>query len=705
MAFQLRTTSGTTPGSGSATAAGAATGPVGERRALRADIQGLRAVAVGLVVLFHLGVPFLPGGYVGVDVFFVISGFLITTHLAREIATTGRLRFGRFYARRIRRIVPVALVVAVVTFVVALLVASPLRFGRIAADAASAVLYVPNMWLALNGTSYLADSNESPYQQYWSLGVEEQFYLVWPAALVGLFLLARRRSGRPWPLVGAGVAGLAVLSLAASVVLTPTHQAWAFFSLPTRAWEFGAGALLALALARAPRAAVVPGVVRAAAGWSGLAALVVVAVVYDAQTAYPGYAAFVPVAATALVIAAGSFGPVRGGGGLLLDRRPMQYVGRISYSVYLWHWPVIIFAEMLWGHPGLPGGLALLAVTVLLSVVSHRCVEEPLRSGFGRGPFRASLSARRVIVSGLVTAVVLAAGFVGSAQLAGRVDLDAGRAAPAAGLTAPPVFTPYVPDDLVPSLRGAAADVSVLYGNGCMSDFVSSTIPDCVYGDPNGTDTMVLFGDSHAAQWFPAVDAYAAARGARLVVFTRSGCPSADVRVVSLNGAYPQCTAWRAAVLDRIAGLDPVLVITSTYDSFAMLAGRRSDSDTAVWQDGLQRTLGRLPAGRTVLMADTPHFPDAPSNCLALHLDDAGACAQPRSAAFSAEIGTASRAAATAAGVPVVDLNDHLCTDTVCGAIVGNRLLYRDQNHLAASLVQALAPVVAQRVDAARAIG
>ncbi|TKV61551.1 acyltransferase [Nakamurella flava] len=678
------------------------------RRELRTDIQGLRAVAVGLVVLFHLGVPFLPGGYVGVDVFFVISGFLITSHLAREVTGTGRLRFGRFYARRIRRIIPVALVVAVATFAVALLVSSPLRLERIAADAASAALYVPNMWLALNGTSYLTDSNESPYQQYWSLGVEEQFYLIWPALLVGLFLLARRRSGRPWRLLGVGVTALVLVSLAASVWFTPTRQAWAFFSLPTRAWEFGVGALLALLLlarAAGDQRWSVPAPVRATAGWLGLLVLVGVALVYDAQTTFPGSAAVLPVAATALVIAAGSFGPVTGGGGVLLDRAPMQFVGRISYSVYLWHWPVIVFATELWGPPGLLSGTVMLAVTVLLSMASYRFVEEPFRSGFGAGSFRAGLPSRTVIVAALVTALVLAAGFVGLGKLASRGELDAGRPAATGEPTAPPVFTPYVPDNLVPSLRAASSDVPVLYGDGCVLDFVTTRIPDCTYGDPNGTSTIVLFGDSHAAQWFPAVERYALDRQATLVVFTRSACPAADVRMSSPNGAYPQCDAWRSAVLDRIDALDPALVVTSNYDSFGFLAGRRSADDLPTWRAGVQRTLERLPAGRTVMMADTPHFADAPSNCLAAHLDDTAACALPRAEALNGEIREASAAAAAAAGVPMVDLLDHLCTDTTCGPIAGNRLLYRDVHHLGAAMVDALAPVIEQRLDAARSTG
>ena len=685
-------------------------GPAAPQRELRTDIQGLRAVAVGLVVLFHLGVPFLPGGYVGVDVFFVISGFLITTHLAREVGSTGRLQFGRFYARRIRRIIPVALVVAVVTFAVALLVSSPLRIARIAADAASAALYVPNMWLAFNGTSYLTDSNESPYQQYWSLGVEEQFYLMWPALLVGLFLLARRRSGRPLRLVGAGVGVLALVSLAASAWFTPTRQAWAFFSLPTRAWEFGVGALLAvLLLARAggtdPERWTVPAPVRAAAGWLGLLVLVGVALVYDAQTTFPGYAAALPVAATALVIAAGSFGPVTGGSGLVLDRSPMQFVGRISYSVYLWHWPVIVFAEEIWGPPGLLAGSGLLAVTVLLSMASFRFVEEPFRTGFGRGPFRAGLPPRRVIVAALVTALVLAAGFIGIGKLVSRGDLDAGRPAAGGAPTAPPVFTPYVPDNLVPSLRQASSDLPALYADGCVLDFVTTRIPDCTYGDPNGTSTIVLFGDSHAAQWFPAIERYASDRQAKLVVFTRSACPAADVRMASPNGAYPQCDAWRSTVLDRIAALDPALVVTSNYDSFGFLAGRRSADDVITWRAGLQRTLDRLPAGRTVMMADTPHFADAPSNCLAGHLDDTAACALPKDQAITGEIRQASAAAAAAAGVPMVDVLDHLCTDTTCAPIAGNRLLYRDAHHLGAAMVDALTPVIEERLDAARSGG
>ena len=216
----------------------------------RADIQGLRAIAVGLVLLYHAGVPGVPGGYVGVDVFFVISGFLISSHLLETIERDGRISFAQFYARRARRILPASFVVAGLTAVAVVAFFPPLGVERVLRDGLATVLYVPNIWFAAQNTDYLADHSPSPYQHYWSLGVEEQFYLLWPLILLLLALIVRRRRA----LVAGGIAVIAALSLAACIIMTQAQQPLAFFLLPTRAWELLAGALVGAAvLGRVPR--------------------------------------------------------------------------------------------------------------------------------------------------------------------------------------------------------------------------------------------------------------------------------------------------------------------------------------------------------------------------------------------------------------------------------------------------------------------
>jgi peptidoglycan/LPS O-acetylase OafA/YrhL len=291
-------------------------------RKFRPDIEGLRAVAVGLVVLHHAGVPWVPGGYVGVDIFFVISGYLMTVLLVGERERTGSIRLRLFYARRIRRLLPAAALVLMATIVGARVLLPPLAVPDMAKPAALTALFVSNIWFARTGTDYLADGEPSPFRHYWSLAVEEQFYLVWPVLLIlgYRWFRGRRRS------LAVSVGVLSGVSLAMCVVVTSMSQPWAFFGLPTRAWEFGVGALVALAGARL--LALPVGLSRGLT-WAGLLGIAVSALAYSESVAYPGWAAVLPVVATAAVLAGGA-ARVRGSAEVWLGRRPMQVIGPLS---------------------------------------------------------------------------------------------------------------------------------------------------------------------------------------------------------------------------------------------------------------------------------------------------------------------------------------------------------------------------------------
>src|SRR5215207_8385412 len=312
-------------------------GCVHETSRFRADVEGLRAAAVVAVVAYHAGLGGVGGGFVGVDVFYVLSGFLITGLLWEELDGTGRLRLGAFYARRARRLLPAAALVLVVTLVASAVWLSPLQVPVVARDAAAAALYVANYRFAAQRTDYLADASPSPLQHYWSLGVEEQFYLLWPLLLLVVFLAARR--GRRSATRAAGAA---------------VSQPWAFFSLPTRAWELAAGGLVALAASRLAR---LPGLAAATLGWLGLEAILWSITRFGPSTPFPGAAALFPVAGTAAVLAAGCAAP-RLGPDLVLRRWPLQLGGRLSYAWYLWHWPLLVLAPAVVGHPPEPGAKA-----------------------------------------------------------------------------------------------------------------------------------------------------------------------------------------------------------------------------------------------------------------------------------------------------------------------------------------------------------
>jgi peptidoglycan/LPS O-acetylase OafA/YrhL len=344
----------------------------------RGDIQGLRAVAVVLVLLSHTGLAFLPGGFVGVDVFFVISGFLITRLLVTEWERTGRISLTGFYARRAKRLLPAAGLVLAVSMLLTLFFLPKTRWAETGWDVVASGLYAMNWRLAEQAVDYLATGDApSILQHYWSLAVEEQFYLVWPLLLIAVGWTVRRfrgrNAGRPRVLLLV-LALIAVPSFAWSVHLTVSDPARAYFVSTTRIWELALGGALALLghhLARLPRRAA------AGLGWAGLGAIVAAAFWITPAMAFPGYLALVPTLGAAAVIAAGTAGPA--GPERLLDRRPMRAVGALSYSLYLWHWPLLITAEARFGELSVTAGLAVVLFSVLPAVATYHFLENPVR--------------------------------------------------------------------------------------------------------------------------------------------------------------------------------------------------------------------------------------------------------------------------------------------------------------------------------------
>ncbi|HEX4443427.1 MAG TPA: acyltransferase family protein [Galbitalea sp.] len=655
-------------------------------RPFRKDIQGLRAIAVLLVVIYHAGVPGIPGGYTGVDVFFVISGFLITGHLVSEIADTGRLQFGRFYARRVRRILPASFVVLALTLIASLIFIPPALVAKTVKDAAATALYVPNYSFAVQGTNYLAETAPSPFQHYWSLGVEEQFYLLWPALLFVVWLVVKRRRLKLVVVVGAVV----LVSLAYSIILTGQSQPWAFFSLPTRAWEFGIGGLVAIAgTATSSR---VPARLGAVLSWVSLAVVILGAVLLNASTPYPGSAAVIPVVGTAGVILFGGnaapYGPIA-----LLGTRVMQFVGAISYSLYLVHWPLLVIPEEAGGRTApLPllvtVGLGILAVP--LAWLLYRYVETPVRSGV----FFRKLRARTTLITAAATSLGVVAACLIAVVVVDHAPVSSDRVASPHKVASPyPSFTSYVPSNLTPALKSASTDVPILYSDGCHLEAPQTTVQKCAFGDLASKVTVALFGDSHAAQWFPALDKLADEHGFRLDVYTKSSCPSVDVPVVADGSPYTECTAWRSAVIARLKAAPPNLIVMSNLANYPDQPN--GGISKAQWAAGLAKTLSALPASsRTFLVSDTPNMMATPSICLSANVNNTGACAVPRSKAVDGAWRRSEADAAEAGGATVIDLNNFICNATLCGPIIGSALLYRDSTHLTASFVTTLAPAL-----------
>ena len=700
----------------------------------RTDIEGLRAVAVLAVVFFHAGVPGIDGGFAGVDIFFVVSGFLITGVLWRDVAATGRVGLAEFYGARARRLLPAGCVVLVATAVGAALLLPPLQARAVLGDGIASALYVGNYRLALHGTDYLAaDTPPSPFQHYWSLGVEEQFYLLWPALIIGVAWLVRRRTRRrgpdhapsttPYLVV---LALVATVSFALSLDWTRTLPPWAFFSLPARAWELAAGGLVALSVRHWRR---LPPVVAAAAGWAGLALIVFACLRLGEKTPYPGTAALLPVLGTVLVIGAGCATP-RLGVGRGLSLSPMRAVGRVSYSWYLWHWPVLLLAPIVLGRSlDLTDRLAMVMVSAGLAGLTLALVENPVRFA---APLRRSAS-RSLVLGGAVTAVAVCAALV--LLVARPVPVGHGAAAAALTVTAPvesatPAVDPRdaavhdmtaqvqaavaesaglqaVPSNLSPPLADAPADKPAVFVNGCVRSWLEVGQDECASGDVTSATTVALVGDSHAAMWAPAFETAAEQHHWRLETMGKVTCPLLDLPLTSpyLGREYSECEQWRGEILDRLRTERPRLVVLNM--------SRRYGADFGFsvyggpWLDSLTRLVTELRATGAAVLVLGP-VPDPQSTvptCLSAHLDDATACSPPRPVAVN-DAGVAAEAAATAAGGGrYADLTTLFCTTERCPVVVGNDLVYRDDNHLTLEHAQALSPVIAALADRALAPG
>jgi peptidoglycan/LPS O-acetylase OafA/YrhL len=692
----------------------------------RGDVEGLRALAVIVVVGYHARVAGFAGGFVGVDVFFVVSGYLITRLLLQELASNGRISLRGFWARRARRLLPASTLVIVATLLVGRSVLSPLALRSLATDAIAAATFVVNFVFANRlGDYFGAQAGEtapSPLLHFWSLAVEEQFYLVWPLVLVWL----TRRARQYRRLLFVVTVAAATSSILTAIWLTTTRPTWAFYLLPARAGELLVGAALAIAGTSLTR---VPEWWRATAGWVGLSGIAIAVVTFDATVPFPGTAVLVPVGATALVLLAG-VAPTRAPAPThSLGHPVLQWIGRHSYAIYLWHWPALVLAEAHYGPLLLPGRLLVVAMSVGLAVLSFRLVEDPVRHqrwlarragrGLALGAALCSLTLvvswttltedRRLDAGTIAAAPVLVASTTTTSPSAGEVAGLANAVAPTS--TTSPVAAPLsngdlatltttvqqilttaagaddVPANLRPSLAGAGGDRAQIYADGCVAIGVETAVEPCRYGDLDSDVELVLYGDSHAAQWFPALADLATARGVELVVMVKGGCPHAAVPIPTATLART-CPAWRDAAIAQLGTMHPEVLVTSSW--------ARYPNDDDEWRRGFTEVVDRLAAvtDHLVVLGDTPTGVAEPAGCLSRNVRRASACTRDRSDAVAAARQATERDVAAAAGATHVDPTDWLCGPDICPVIVGDLLLYRDATHLTTVATTWLRPLL-----------
>ena len=569
------------------------------------QIQGLRAIAVALVLLFHAG--WLPGGYIGVDVFYVISGYLITGLILRD----QNFSFAKFYARRAKRLLPASFLVLFLTALFFWFLAPVISRSQFSKDLLASTWYVSNYLYAHWQNDYQnLGATPSPLIHFWSLAVEEQFYLFWP---ILLFIFRNRVK-----LMVIVVTGLSFLS---SLLLIQNAPILAFYSLPTRAFELGFGSLLFLITSSNHS--------MKSSSWLGLIAILLAGFIFNSHTAFPGIPALLPLLGAGLII-------VSQKSNLFLELGLLQKLGDWSYSIYLWHWPILILPTLyLQRELNIIEKFGCLVLCLLLAFLTFRFIENPLR--------KANISNIRVGLSALLSGLVLSAfAFVLNVNSASALDLNSIREQPR------------------------------IYADGCQLD-KQATAPKatCIYGDISASKLIVLFGDSHAAQWFPAVDIWAKKHKYRLFVMTKSSCPAFAIPLKD-NGAFKAklCEKFRQNALAEIKKLNPALVIVGNFEHYA---GIKAESFTK----------STLPF-KYLLIRDTP-WPnrDIPS-CLTTNRK----CDTERPATISYQSSN------------IYDPIPSLCDSKKCPAMVDGLVAYRDQTHITVSMAIHLAGQLGQKIDA-----
>jgi peptidoglycan/LPS O-acetylase OafA/YrhL len=654
----------------------------------RPDIEGLRAIAILLVVAYHALIPGFSGGFIGVDIFFVLSGYLITGLLLREVEETGTLDLARFYARRARRLLPAAAAMLIVTMILSAVILAPYEQRSFTSAATSTAAYFSNLYYANAATVYLNGRSEgNPFLHTWSLSVEEQFYFFWPLfVMFGLSVLrwqnransSRRRLLR-WMI---GVAGI---SFAFSYYLTGVRQSWAFFSSPTRAWEFALGAIvILLSWEKSPavpgsvgRPSAIIGNAREFLGWAGFAGLFVTTVAFGKTTLFPGIAVLLPALSTALILwsaAKSAKNPIV----RMLSVRPLQEVGRLSYSLYLWHWPILVLGAALTGDPPLWERVGLVSLSVLPAMASYRFVENPIRHN------RQLASRNRY---SLAMAGLLAVFGIGL-SLTWRVASD---------------WTSEWPSQVRYTHAQSDGPTRLNRTNGCLADYFAVVANPCVFGVEHSPLTVVLLGDSHAAQWFPALDFIARQRNWRLVTMTKAACAMVEKPYFydSLGRYYTECMQWRKDAIEKIRQIHPALTVMTSSRNYLI----REDE----WSDGISITVKSVSeASQNVLiLKDTPlPVVDVPT-CLARRawrpsFIPSQSCRFAFDDPQSRKIYDFQRATVLAhSNVTTADVSGDLCSNQTCSGEAGNILIFRDASHITASAAMLSEPVLAREIDRA----
>ena len=650
----------------------------------RADIQSLRALAVGLVVAAHANFPWLTGGYVGVDVFFVLSGYLISGLILREIETSGSFDAWNFYARRLKRLLPAMFLVFLVAASVAWVSISPQQQVSNASAGQTATLWLSNFYFATRAIDYFSSGLQGNlFLHTWSLSVEEQFYLVWPWLLLFFYGFWKwQGSQASYGRLASGLGMLAAASLILAIYWAYESVENGFYLMPSRAWQFAIGTLV-LMLSQASSSGRVNWLER----WRGRSflnsvgwiSILIAGIAYDDNLRYPGLWALLPTLGAALVLLdAPEKQPKRFVSRLMLHQPLLQFIGNISYSLYLWHWPVLNLGNQIFGSsPAIQ--LGLVSLSLILATATYYMVENPIH----RAPIH---STAKVLI---ISFAFIAIGFFGMSLWEKSAD----------GLLNGPETA---------RIQAAKFDIPVIYSSDCDTWHHSTKVSPCIFGPKNAPKTVVMFGDSALAQWFPAVSEIFLRKAEwNVIVLTKSACPASQVSYYydRIKANYDVCDVWRQGAIDFIVQQRPDLVV--------MGSGRNYAFSPEQWITGTGAVLKRLTpmAGSVVILSPTPNLGFDGPDCLSMKVNlpdwipHHGRCETRLNPPPSPSIREMlEKAASPYTNVGVIDLSKSVCPDGICRAYLSGDIAFRDSQHLTASFVQSLAPAFEQALRTARVL-
>lgn len=664
---------------------------MGESSNVRSEIQALRTAAVLAVVLYHLWPNRLPGGFVGVDIFFAISGFLITAHLVREVEQDGSIRVSRFWVRRIRRLLPASMLVLACTILVVFIVIPRSLWNQFLTAILAAIGYSENWLLANQAVDYLAANNvATPVQHFWSLGVEEQFYVAWPLLLVLALACAKRsRSYKADRVILGVLSAIFIVSLMLSIVYSATSPSIAYFGTHIRAWEFAAGGIVAIV---APDVISTPPAVRTAISWMGWTGIAASFLVFTGDTPFPSATALLPVVSTLAVIVAGSPNG-SWGTGPFMDFKPVQLIGNWSYSIYLWHWPIVVILPYAMNHPlGTRSKLAILLSSVILAAVTKRFVEDPMR-GAGR---RRRKSPRTRVVFGTAVIAMIA---VASAPVVGIRYTNSVEAASAAAASARatdtdecfgapamlhPSCEPVPATDVLPAPAAVFNDTQKAFD--CYRQEGQPELHRCTFGSTRKDALRIaLTGDSHGAMLVPGLRDRMKALNWRLDVYVGWGGYWRDPSTATgTDGVY---LSRLNSAIDN--GNYDVVLTTAHRDPTGALASNPSE------QEGMRTVWKRAEemGTRVIAIRDNPQITTDALGCVTnanASTTSFERCAVPARSGLGGVDNVA--AAARSAGISLIDTSRFFCAKERCPVVIGGVVVYRDEHHITATYSSTLAP-------------